>query len=354
MTDWTSFSSDDFFVPDFEVKVDGKTLLGETRNDLLNFKYQDDLDTLDSFEIEVNNWNEDKGRFKYSHTEDFAPGRTLELSLGYEGKIGLRRLILGEITGLEPVFSARAASRVTVSGLNVLHRLRDEQRSHVYEDLKDSEVAELIGRRLGLTLRTDSSAKAREEAIPYLIQDNRYDLVFLLERARRNGYDLVAEDDPKTVYFGPTEKVKGPRNILRYGQFALEVTARVSTAQQVGAVTVRSWSPHTKELFEHTARASGEFSKAFGRRKELVVAEPVHSAKEAATLAQATLHRIAKERITARGKSVGIPELRAGTLLEIRGLDERFSGEYFVTRSEHRFDAGGYTTRFECRREVAP
>jgi phage protein D len=48
---------------------------------------------------------------------------------------------------------------------------------------------------------------------------------------------------------------------------------------------------------------------------------------------------------------VGLPDLRAGSVVYIDGLGERFSGRYFVTSTTHAISDSGYTTQFECRRE---
>ena len=51
------------------------------------------------------------------------------------------------------------------------------------------------------------------------------------------------------------------------------------------------------------------------------------------------------------GSTVGLPNLRAGSVVEIDGLGSRFSGRYFITATTHSIGDSGYTTQFECRRE---
>jgi uncharacterized protein len=77
----------------------------------------------------------------------------------------------------------------------------------------------------------------------------------------------------------------------------------------------------------------------------------VATKEEAQTLARETLERIAKDTVTGSGSIVGLPDLRAGTVLELDGVGTRFSGRYFVTGTTHTLGDGGYTTQFECRRE---
>jgi hypothetical protein len=55
------------------------------------------------------------------------------------------------------------------------------------------------------------------------------------------------------------------------------------------------------------------------------------------------------ELVEARGKTVGLPSLRFGVKLDIRGLGARFSGTYLVTSTTHTIGDGGYTTEFRAR-----
>ena len=59
-----------------------------------------------------------------------------------------------------------------------------------------------------------------------------------------------------------------------------------------------------------------------------------------------------KQLVEATGTTVGLPDLRAGTKIRIRGLGARFSGRYFVTKTTHTLDASGYRTKFTARREA--
>jgi phage protein D len=58
-----------------------------------------------------------------------------------------------------------------------------------------------------------------------------------------------------------------------------------------------------------------------------------------------------KQMVTAEGSTVGLPDLRAGSLLEIAGVGARLGGRYFVTGTTHAFSDQGYVTRFKARRE---
>ena len=58
-----------------------------------------------------------------------------------------------------------------------------------------------------------------------------------------------------------------------------------------------------------------------------------------------------KQMVTVNGTTVGLPDLRAGSKLQIDGVGARLGGQYFVTETTHGFSDSGYTTRFKARRE---
>lgn len=348
----------DLYDPDFEIKVDRSPVPAEVKTDVVRVAYRESIDTLGAFEIELNNWDSARRRYKYSSGPLFDPGKSLDLGMGYSSpKIGVHTMIRGEITALQPSFPDSSYPKVLVLGVNALHKLEREQRTEVYREKKDSQVATTVAGRLGLKVRTDARAKAAEPELPYLIQDNEYDIVFLLRRARANGYDLFLEDDGKTLYFGPTGPLRKPRLEVPYRGTSLAFDASLSILDQVEEVVVRAWNPEgstrKQQLWSASAkRSGGELTKTFAKRREIVVDRPVESLKEAQTLARAYLDRNAEEMSTGEGRLVGVPALRAGTVLVLEELDRRFGGEWFVTASEHTFDDQGYYTRFQCRKEA--
>ena len=68
-----------------------------------------------------------------------------------------------------------------------------------------------------------------EDEIPFLVMQNQYPIVFLMERARRIGYELVIRKLPEgsegsvLIGFGPTSKIDRPTYILEWGVSLLSV-----------------------------------------------------------------------------------------------------------------------------------
>jgi phage protein D len=366
------YQNQDFYVPAFEVKIGEESLDRETISDINQVSYKDDIEEIDSFDITINNWDagyrtHDQSAFKYSDRRLFDPGKKVELHMGYFGRDDLRQMLTGEITSLRPSFPAGGAPTLVISGLNVLHRLRNRQESHSYTNMTDNEIARQVAGRLGLPIRTDDNAAGQQERYEYIFQDNKYDILFLMERARRIGYDLFVEEQEgggSRLYFGPSVNVQQVTYELNYGTSLIEFQPELTTANQVGQVTVRGWDSVRGQPIEVTVnrseirtrgvgQAGGQefIEQAFNQRQEVIADRPVNSEQEARTMAREILERNAKDLVKGSGSVVGLPSLRAGNVVHLTGLGERFSGRYFVTATTHSIGDSGYTTQFECRRE---
>jgi uncharacterized protein len=365
------YRGEDFYVPYFELKLRGRPLGQDVVRDIAQITYKDNIEDIDSFEITISNWDAETRTYKYSDGDLFDPGKKLEIWMGYYGKDKLRLMVTGEITSLRPNFPSSGDPTLVISGLNLLHALRKKQESHAYTNMKDGDIARQIAGRLQIKVRTDPQADSQEETFPYLFQDNKYDIVFLMERARRLGYDLFVEElgedgqsiDPR-LYFGPSVNVRNVTYQLANGSSLVEFNPELTTAKQVGEVVVRGWDPVHKKKIEATAKRSElktkgvganggetEIEQSFNQKQEIVATKPVYSEKEAKTLALETLERISKDMVKGTGSTVGLPDLRAGNVLMMGGLGTRFSGRYFVTATTHTIGDSGYTTGFDCRRE---
>jgi uncharacterized protein len=361
------YKDQDFYVPAFEVRVGEQRLNRDTIYDITQVTYKDNIEEIDSFELTINNWDAKTRTFKYSDERLFDPGKKIELHMGYFGGSDLRLMLTGEITSLRPSFPAGGAPTLAISGLNVLHRLRTKQESHAYQNMTDNEIARQVAGRLGLPICTDENAAGIQERYGYIFQDNQYNILFLLERARRIGYDLFVEELPQggsRLYFGPSVNLRQVTYELNYGRSLIEFQPNLTTANQVAEVTVRGWNAMKKEPIEVTVnrnqiRTRGvgseggqeRIEQAFNQREEVIVDHPINSEQEALTLARETLERIAKDMVKGSGSVVGLPDLRAGSVVYLTGLGKRFSGRYFLTATTHAIGDGGYTTQFECRRE---
>jgi phage protein D len=365
------YRENDFYVPYFKVLIGSRELDRTVTNDIISLTYTDNLTNIDSFDMTINNWDADKRTFKYIEgeaRETFYPGQDVEIRMGYyyQGREKLSRMLFGEITTLEPNFPGSGSPVLSVRGLNLLHRLRDRQRSDSYVNKRDSEIARTIAGRIGIDFSPIPAYRTVEESNAFLFQDNQYDIVFLMDRARAIGYELYieyGENNESKLVFKPSTQGK-KTYLLEWGRSMLNFRPTLTTANQVSEVVVTGWNPDTKARVVGRARRDDMETRALGldqdiqviersmaQRVEVVADRPVTTTAEAEQEARETLEKISKGMVKGSGTTVGLPDLRAGTYIEIKNLGEIFSGNYYVTQTTHSINDSGYTTTFNARKE---
>ena len=70
----------------------------------------------------------------------------------------------------------------------------------------------------------------------------------------------------------------------------------------------------------------------------------------ATVLAETQLRKKAREFFTIDGTTVGLPRLRPGNFIQIKGMRPPFDGYYYVTKTVHSYGADGMRTKFSARR----
>ncbi len=289
----------------------------------------------------------------------FAIGASVEIKLGYDERV--TTLLTGEITALEPEFGVDHLPNLTVRGFDRLHRLQRGRRTRTFAQHKDSDAAGTIASQAGLSADTTDSGVTHD----YLIQANQTDFEFLSARAAAIGYELRVSD--RTVLFRPRRPTAGAKVTLSPQTDLLEFQPRMTAAQQVSDVSLRSWSVKDKKVVTSQARASEGVSamgkgrtgpataqSAFGSAAEPIIASSPLSAAEGDRFATARLTDAALAFISGDGLCWGHADVRAGSVIAIADIGTRFSGPYYVTRTRHRYSShDGYTTEFGVQRNAS-
>jgi len=204
-----------FFAPAFELYVKGKKVPLSAVRDIMEVTYEDGTERIDSFSLTVNNWDAAHrtpiyfGRKENDPKPDepdlFTPGNLLMLYMGYQGD--KRLMMTGFITSVDVQFPETGPSKLVVTGLNVLDRLRNKQYTWSWPDdgkrgIRDSDVARALAAQpneakgrpgLGIDVRIDEEAAGREPVVGNIFMKNQYPIVFLMELARRRGYEVLID-----------------------------------------------------------------------------------------------------------------------------------------------------------------
>lgn len=375
-------AGDEAYAPQIEVIIDDQSLPENILLDVIELRVTLQRDELGGFTMQLANHfevpeslddAEDKdAERKFRHSDDtrFDVFKPISVKLGYVGR--MVTLFVGEITMLQPAFPSSGMPTFTVTGTDILQRLRrskpDGDTSKSFKDLADWEIAARIAERHHLPFSARSNRTGAKNSQP-VMQRDMDDLQFVLYLAKRNDYEcaVIIEDNKPKLYFGKaTDKRDGTAVTqvgLKYGESLISFTPKLRIASQVAKVTVRGWNSRTKQKFEYTATAkdlpktggkgtSGPelVEKQVGAKEERIVDRPVQSQEETRTLAIQLLTETANQFLSGSGETMGAPEIIPGVNLELDGLGGRYDGTYYVTKAEHVFGASGYTTSFDVER----
>ncbi|MBC7909341.1 MAG: phage late control D family protein [Pyrinomonadaceae bacterium] len=394
----------DFYVPAFDIKIQGQDISKATAKDVLDVRYTDGIDKIDTMELTINNWDAGTKDFKYTGSRKggrdancqlFEPGQVIELFMGYFKPLAVRQdhkdksdplrlMLAGKIHKLSPSFPASGQPVLKVSAQSILSQLSSKQETFHYEPkmfpeekMQASLIAKKVSDRgklklgnLVVPLETKEGAQHTEPSLTYVIQKNQFDIVFLLQLAHRHGYDVVLKyhneekrEEPY-LFFGPVADEPRVSYSLEWGESLIQFQPTLTTSQQVSEVTVRWWDVAQKKDAKVTVdrtmlpnsplrdkKQLAALEEGFKEKKEIIVDKPFTTKKEAEEYAKAQLSGIAGKMVTAHGSTLGTPDLRAGSRVEILGLGDTFTGTYTVTASTHSIGANGYITEFDARLE---
>lgn len=375
----TSGLPDSYYAPEFVVEMEGTALDPRSRGDVLEIMVRMGLRELTSVDLKLNNYDDQTFDLKWTDSDKFEIGRRIHVQLGYADRV--LSMMRGYVTTLTPEFPSDGPPILGVRGVDGLIKLKSSKPPPdkvSYPKVRDFEIAQQIAQRHGLTAKVTETGPRHE----LVVQRNIDDALFLKERASLIDFDVYMLTDPKTGkdvlhFVNPTDgRDSQPIRtyVLSWGSLRnsdvppslIEFRPTITAGDQVKSVTVRGWDPRTQQVIEQTAtpkntagvrgskrgqtgpEAAATLSDAEGRQ-EVVVDRPVDSAEEAMALAQMLLANRSYEFLKAKGKIIGLPDLRPGDNLEIHGVGTRFGGDYHITKVTHTLNDKGYVTEFEAR-----
>lgn len=338
-----------FYVPDFLVKIAGLTLEADVTRAVMGLTYDNSLNTADMFTLQLNNAD-----LRFTDSALFEVGKTVEIYLGYVNN--LQPMMLGEITAIQSSFPQSGAPMLTVTGYDKSHRLRHNQPDRPpFQNLNDSAIAARVAAENLLVPIVDPAPMPPQDKVP----QTGSDWALLKELAERNYFQVFVRWDK--LYF----RFPRPQTeiiTLEWGKNLSSFSPRLSTSGLAGVEVVRGYDEQLAQEIvavlpvlslgadlDQTLERLGSsvVEQLVGLGRHVIRDRPVANFLDATVLAKSMLTQLLEGLYEASGSCIGLPELRAGDRVEIRGVGKRFSGQYTLSRVTHTLDQSGYQTHFE-------
>jgi phage protein D len=255
--------------------------------------------------------------------------------MGYGGSGNPHETVfVGRMDTCEAEYSMGKASSVTIHAYGLLHDMMNGTNSRSWTDTPIKTVVNDVVSNYFKSVRIEGG----KTQLSRKFQDQQSDYQFVTDLAEKYGFDCYTVLDE--LYFVPSNRDtanQNPVSSLFFGE-TLERFSVQTERKAIKEVEVRHWNESTNKEIVATATVNSEES-----GKE-VHRTPVESKKEAEKIAQSKANR---RSITATAESFGIANVVAGKTIKVDGIDDKFAGQYYVTRATHRINNSGYNMSLE-------
>lgn len=377
------------YAPSYSIRVGGNPLPPEIRSAISSVTWQNGMEGADRVEVGLANPS-----LRLLDHPALTPDAEFRLSVGYAPD-PLEEVFVGEITGVEPTFPGGGMPTLRITAQDYLNRMSKGKKDRAFRlsiptignfPLPDPVVAALVAVPDGMIPALDPVGGALATLLAlgsYLSfpqfaqlgvrqQTSESDFSFLSRISKENGWEMfidhTAEPHGRVLRFQFLIQDYTPSLELSWGSSLMEFTPRLTTVGDVYSVTSRLWVDSIKTEFVISVgwdydRAGlslmifpslvGDPEDALGpdAKGKTVEVKPTGFANSAYKMMAELLPRL-NNRLTGTGSGVGDPRIKASKVIRLNGLGGTFSGLYRVTSATHTFDAGGYRTSFNARKEV--
>ncbi|MEF8776730.1 MAG: contractile injection system protein, VgrG/Pvc8 family [Haloarculaceae archaeon] len=326
-------------VPRFEVTIGGTTMKSADGG-ISDVVVETSLDGADRFSVTLNEaFDPEHEEFPGLTWDDFSTGKSVEISLGWEGVGEVKQLFVGKIHQLRSSVAQGEGASIGVSGYGLLHDMMGKMKDRSWSKATVGDVVqEVLSSYFG-----DRTVDADGMNHDKIYQHDQSDYRFVADLATKYGYQFYAQQN--AVYFTPRADIGSEEPSVRvsYPGVLQSFSGEVNEASAVKEVVVRHYDMQ-KET-EIVGRASTD---ATNTKKE-VFRIPCASNEEAEQIAKTKLDRLSSSRATCYGEvSPGLAGIKAGTTIGVDGVGSRFAKNYYVTNTTHRVGGSGYRTTFEA------
>ena len=288
--------------------------------------------------------------FAASEGSDLIPGKELEIALGYDGHN--KTIFKGLIVKHSLKVGANGDSRLILECKDAVTKLTIGRHSRYFNEVTDSDaIAQIIGSYSGISQDVESTKGEHPEIVQYYATD--WD--FILSRSQMNGQIVLAETGKLKVKAPSTSG--SPLITLTYGVNLLEFEAEMDARSQYKAVKAKAWSYTDQALVEvegtePTVNKQGNLSgENLANAIALNAWELRHSGRiqepELQAWADAQLLKSRLAKIQGRVKTIGYPDAKPDTLIELKGVGKRFNGLAYVSGIRHELNGGAWYTHMQ-------
>jgi Rhs element Vgr protein len=334
----------------YTIKVNNKEL--DTKYQVLNIHVWQEVYKIGKARISIIAGNSYLHSFEESEVADFAPGKDVEISLGYDqtNAVVFKGLVLKHRIDIrEGYLNLASRSLLVLECSDKAIKMTLGRKTALYEDKLDSEVITTLISTSGVDKTVDATTLKH----PFLTQYDISDWDFMIKRAKANGL-IVLNINNKLTVKAPAVTGSGIVSV-KQGDDVTSFRGEIDASSQWQAVKSVSWDPHTEADKNSTGAEPSNLSKpgdkvgktlgqvASPATLEFGVKTPMDTT-ELKDLADALLLESRLRRVVGEVSFKGVNTVVPGCIISLEGFGSLFDGDAYVTSVHHSVEDGYYST----------
>lgn len=290
------------------------------------------------------------GDFPVSNLDDFKPGAEIQIKAGYDSADTV--VFTGIVMRHSLKIDGDNYSRLIAYCKDKAVAMTVGRKNANFVDQKDSDImTTLIGNYGGLT----ADVSATQTQFKELVQFYSTDWDFLLTRAEANGYLVTV--DAGTVSAKAPDTGSSAQLTVTYGIDLMAFDADLDAFAQYQSVSAAAWDPSQQAV--STAQSGPVTLNSQGNVTSSDLAQVIglddFKLQTAVPLDSTVLSDWSKgqqvksglARIQGSAAFQGSAKAKIGTLIELKGVGDRFNGNVLVTEVKHRIVNGNWISEIQ-------
>lgn len=323
--------------------VGGQEISGQLH--VLSVSVTRELNRIPAATIQIEDGEAAKSTFAVSNTDDFLPGKAIEIQLGYRSQ---NETVFKGLIVKQGIKVRKSGSALNIECRGDAVKMTSGSKSRYFIDKKDSDIMEELLSAHSLPKDVEATTPALKEVVQY----DSTDWDFLLCRAEANGQVVLAEDEKTTI----AKPATAGSSVLRiaYGSTVLELDAEVDARWQSKGIKASSWKAADQAVVNADAKepstpksgnlAASDLAQVLGGDTYEIKHAGALDVSELQTWADARLLRMRLAKVRGRARCQGFAAVMPGKIVEISGIGERFEGKMYVSAVRHSVANGNWET----------
>lgn len=328
----------------YSLLVDGTAVSGSI--EIVSIETCQEINKITRASLVIVDGEPDAANFAVSSSNVFLPGKTIEISLGYDSNNV--NVFKGIIISNAQTASDNGSLLVVECRDTAVKMTLDKNSKH-YNEVTATDVAENLLGKYGIS---DSDITAATVTHKQMVQYNSSDWDFMISRLDAAGLMCILNNGETRIKKMTATPSGSSLPVFEFGNNIIEFDGTMDARAQSGSVILQSWNYTTQELETENAALNqtnpgGISTDDLGSGQTTTIrASGKKEITEQQALAKTKKIREVLSKIKGRVKFAGrvAQPVIAGDFITLQGLGANFNGNVFVSAIQHDYSDGDWTS----------